>query len=95
MQEINSKKVIEVPSIKKIICEVLKMLRSHAFKQWENMASFVKFFKALKTIYTYDTNQNMDYRISGFHNRDYEECRLLWCGAVWVYYKPTFQRNVC
>jgi hypothetical protein len=23
-----------------------------------------------------------------------EECRLLGCGAVWVYYKPTFRRNV-
>jgi hypothetical protein len=25
---------------------------------------------------------------------NYEECRLLGCGAVWVYYEPTFRRNV-
>jgi hypothetical protein len=25
-------------------------------------------------------------RIWGFHGGDYEECRLLGCGAVWVYY---------
>jgi hypothetical protein len=24
----------------------------------------------------------------GFHDSDYEECRLLWCDAVWVYCKP-------
>jgi hypothetical protein len=29
-----------------------------------------------------------------FHGCDYEECRLLGCGVVWVYYKPTFRRNV-
>jgi hypothetical protein len=23
-----------------------------------------------------------------------EKCHLLGCGAVWVYYKPMFQRNV-
>jgi hypothetical protein len=25
---------------------------------------------------------------------NYEECRLLVCDAVWVYYKPTFRRNM-
>jgi hypothetical protein len=25
---------------------------------------------------------------------DYEECRLLGCGTMWVYYKKTFWRNV-
>jgi hypothetical protein len=35
-----------------------------------------------------------DYRIRGFHCGDYEEFHLLGCGAVWVYYKPTFRRNV-
>jgi hypothetical protein len=33
-------------------------------------------------------------RIFGFHGCDCEECRLLGCGAVWIYYKLTFQRNV-
>jgi hypothetical protein len=28
------------------------------------------------------------------HGGDYEECRLLGRGAVWIYYKPTFRRNV-
>jgi hypothetical protein len=31
-------------------------------------------------------------RIWGFHGGDYEEFRLLGCGAMWVYYKPTFRR---
>jgi hypothetical protein len=29
-----------------------------------------------------------------FHGGDYVECRLLGCGAVWVYYKKTFWRTV-
>jgi hypothetical protein len=24
----------------------------------------------------------------------FEECRLMGCGTVWVYYKPTFRRNM-
>jgi hypothetical protein len=27
-------------------------------------------------------------------SKSIEECRLLGCGTVWVYYKPTFRRNV-
>jgi hypothetical protein len=27
-------------------------------------------------------------------NNNFEQCRLLGCGAVWVYYKPPFRRNV-
>jgi hypothetical protein len=33
-------------------------------------------------------------RIRCFYAGDYEDCRLLGCGAVWVYYKQTFRRNV-
>jgi hypothetical protein len=29
-----------------------------------------------------------------FHGGVYEECRLLGSGAAWIYYKPTFRRNV-
>jgi hypothetical protein len=37
-----------------------------------------------------------DYHYVGwsFHSGYYEECSLLGCGAVWVYYKPTFRRNL-
>jgi hypothetical protein len=27
-------------------------------------------------------------------NTTNEECRVLGCGAMWIYYKPTFRRNV-
>jgi hypothetical protein len=33
-------------------------------------------------------------KIWGFHGGDYEECSLLGCGDVWVYYKLTFRSNV-
>jgi hypothetical protein len=33
-------------------------------------------------------------RTWSFRGGDYEACRLLGCGAVWAYYKPTFQKNV-
>jgi hypothetical protein len=33
-------------------------------------------------------------RILGFHGDDYEERRLVGCGAVWILQKPTFWRNV-
>jgi hypothetical protein len=33
-------------------------------------------------------------KIWGFQGGDYEECRLLGCGAVWILCKPTFLRNV-
>jgi hypothetical protein len=32
--------------------------------------------------------------IWGFHGSDYEECRLLGCGAVYILCEPTFRRNV-
>jgi hypothetical protein len=33
-------------------------------------------------------------KIWGFHSGDYEECRLLGCGAVYILCEPTFRRNV-
>jgi hypothetical protein len=33
-------------------------------------------------------------KISGFHSGDYEECRLLRCGAMWLLLESTFRRNI-
>jgi hypothetical protein len=33
-------------------------------------------------------------RISDFHGDENEECRLMGCGDVWAYYRPTFRTNV-
>jgi hypothetical protein len=41
-----------------------------------------------------ESSQLMLYKIWGFHGGDYEECRLLWCYAVWLLQQPTFQRNL-
>jgi hypothetical protein len=37
---------------------------------------------------------NIKIEICGFHGGDYEECRLLGCGAAWILCEPTFRRNV-
>jgi hypothetical protein len=34
------------------------------------------------------------YRIWGFHSGDYEKCRLLVCGAVYILCEQSFRRNV-
>jgi hypothetical protein len=33
-------------------------------------------------------------KIWGFHSGDYEACRLLGCGAVWILCEPTFRSNI-
>jgi hypothetical protein len=33
-------------------------------------------------------------KIWGFHGGDYEECRFLGCGAVYILCEPTFRRNI-
>jgi hypothetical protein len=37
---------------------------------------------------------SLPHGICGFHNSDYEECRILRCGAVWILWEPMFQRNL-
>jgi hypothetical protein len=33
-------------------------------------------------------------RTRGFHGGDYEECRLLRCGVVWIFKEQTFRSTV-
>jgi hypothetical protein len=37
-----------------------------------------------------EPNRLMLYKISGFHDGDYDECRFMGCGAVWDLLDDTF-----
>jgi hypothetical protein len=39
-------------------------------------------------------NKSEECMIWGFHSNDYEECRVLRCGTVWILKEPTFRRSV-
>jgi hypothetical protein len=59
---------------------------------WINMFYF--YLVALFTLIKSSVWVEKQWNIWGFHGGDYEECRLLGCGAVQILYKPTFRRKV-